>query len=151
MQCPYCRCSETQVVDSRASDEESVIRRRRRCLQCGGRFTTYEKIYFCMPLVVKRHGEKVAYSQEKLEKSMRLALRKRPVADTDIEDAIARIEQAIRLTGEKEITSERIGELVLKELLKLDKVGYMRFASVYFNYDSPADFAEALHKLGFTH
>lgn len=149
MQCPYCKHPDTQVIDSRASEDGNAIRRRRRCPSCLGRFTTYEKVALSMPLVVKRDGHtRVPYSHEKLLKSMELALRKRPVTAAAIEAAVDRIEQKIRF-GEKEIESQRIGELVLGELEILDKVAYMRFASVYFNYSQPDDFVAALEKLGF--
>ncbi len=150
MQCPYCKHPDTQVIDSRSGEDGSIIRRRRRCLSCQGRFTTYEKVALSMPLVVKKDGRtRVPYSQEKLIKSMTLALRKRPVTASAIEAAVDRIEQKIRF-GEKEIESKKIGDLVLAELESLDKVAYMRFASVYFNYSKPDDFAIALEKLGFS-
>ena len=145
MQCPYCKYDDTQVIDSRASDDKKVIRRRRRCPKCGARFTTYEKVSLRMPLIIKKDGKsRVSYNQDKLFKSMQLALRKRPVAADQIERAVDHIEERIRLSGEKEIPTRRIGEMVLEELLKLDKVAYIRFASVYLNYQKPEDFLEGL-------
>lgn len=145
MQCPYCKYDDTQVIDSRASDDKKMIRRRRRCPKCGARFTTYEKVSLRMPLIIKKDGKsRVTYNQDKLLKSMELALRKRPVPAEQIENAVDRIEDKIRLTGEKEISTRRIGEMVLEELLKLDKVAYIRFASVYLNYQKPEDFLEGL-------
>lgn len=149
MLCPFCKYKDSQVIDSRSCEDGAVIRRRRRCPSCGARFTTYEKVALTMPLVIKRNTHrKVPYSQEKLIKSLQIALRKRPVSPEDLEMAIERIEQKIRSYGEKEIESKVIGEYVLEELEKLDKIAYMRFASVYFNYESAEDFASALEKLG---
>lgn len=149
MLCPFCKHKDSQVIDSRSCEDGAVIRRRRRCPSCGARFTTYEKVALTMPLVIKRSTHrKVPYSQEKLIKSLQIALRKRPVSPEDLEMAIERIEQKIRSYGEKEIESKVIGEYVLEELEKLDKIAYMRFASVYFNYESAEDFASALEKLG---
>lgn len=149
MLCPFCKHKDSQVIDSRSCEDGAVIRRRRRCPSCGARFTTYEKVALTMPLVIKRNTHrKVPYSQEKLIKSLQIALRKRPVSPEDLEMAIERIEQKIRSYGEKEIESKVIGEYVLEELEKLDKIAYMRFASVYFNYESAEDFASALEKLG---
>lgn len=149
MLCPFCKYKDSQVIDSRSCEDGAVIRRRRRCPSCGARFTTYEKVALTMPLVIKRSTHrKVPYSQEKLIKSLQIALRKRPVSPEDLEMAIERIEQKIRSYGEKEIESKVIGEYVLEELEKLDKIAYMRFASVYFNYESAEDFASALEKLG---
>ena len=148
MQCPHCKCPDSYVVDSRTSEDGTVIRRRRKCPNCNFRFTTYEKVALSMPLVIKRDGvSRVSYSQDKLKKSMELALRKRPVKAEKIEEAIARIEKNLLLSGDKEVKSSRIGSLVLEELRKLDQVAYLRFASVYLNYSKPEDFMQALEKL----
>lgn len=149
MICPYCRHNDSQVVDSRTSEDGTTVRRRRKCPNCGSRFTTYEKAALYIPMLIKKDGlTRVPYSQEKLRKSMELALRKRPVKAAAIDDAIERIETNLKLRKEKEITTKEIGKMVMSELRKMDSVAYLRFASVYFNYSKPEEFTEALKKLG---
>lgn len=146
MRCPFCQNKDTQVIDSRAPEEGSVIRRRRRCPACGKRFTTFERAQLMMPMIVKRGGVRVEYDRQKLYASMALALRKRHVSADKIEDAVDSIEQAMILTGEREIRSSRLGDLVLDALEKLDTIAYIRFASVYFNINDPQAFISMIRK-----
>ena len=135
------------MIDSRASDDGYSIRRRRQCSACGKRFTTFERVELNMPLIVKRTGARREYDREKIRGSMRLALRKRPVNNERVEEAIGAIEQRLRTLGEREVMSSRVGEFVLEELKKLDSVAYIRFASVYFNVDNPEGFFQLLREL----
>ncbi len=147
MRCPFCKAEDTAVIDSRASDDGFSIRRRRRCCVCEKRFTTFERVELNMPTVVKRTGLKRDYDREKVRSSMRLALRKRPVGNERIEEAIGVIEQRIRTLGEREVSSMQIGEFVLEQLKKLDLVAYIRFASVYFNVENPEGFQKLMREL----
>ena len=140
MRCPFCTDSETQVVDTRLSDEGDVVRRRRQCGSCGKRFTTYERPDLSFPAVVKKDGRRVPYLRAKLQASLDLALRKRPVSTEQIDSAIERIEEKLLSLGVREIPSNRIGELVMRELKKLDKVAYVRFASVYRSFEDIDEF-----------
>ena len=144
MRCPFCHSIDTQVIDSRSSEEGWTIRRRRRCPACGKRFTTYERVELAMPAIIKKGGARVEYDRQKLRGSMMLALRKRPVSSEKLDEAVGRIEQRLMTLGEKEVKSERVGSLVLDELRGLDSVAYIRFASVYFNVEKPEAFAELL-------
>ena len=123
MRCPFCGNPETQVVDSRVSEEGDAIRRRRRCLSCDKRFTTYERVELALPSVVKRNGSRSDYDPAKLRASLSLALRKRPVSTGDVDAAVSRIEEQLRASGQREVPTEHIGELVMNELRKLDKGG----------------------------
>jgi transcriptional repressor NrdR len=147
MRCPFCKEKDSAVIDSRASDDGYSIRRRRQCSACGKRFTTFERVELNMPLIVKRTGARREYDREKIRGSMRLALRKRPVNNERVEEAIGAIEQRMRTLGEREVMSSRVGEFVLEELKKLDSVAYIRFASVYFNVDNPEGFFQLLREL----
>lgn len=147
MRCPYCGKDDTQVVDTRENEEGDIVRRRRRCPSCDKRFTTYERIERSLPMVVKKNGSRVEYDRDKLKASMLLALRKRPVASEAIDAALARIEEKLIQSGEREIPSERIGELVMRELKKLDQVAYVRFASVYRNFEDVDAFSEAIREV----
>ncbi len=147
MRCPFCKTKDTSVVDSRASEDGFSIRRRRQCAQCGKRFTTFERVELNMPSVVKRTGLKREYDRDKVRASMKLALRKRPVGNERIEEAIGMIEQQIRTLGEREVSSMQIGEFVLEQLKKLDLVAYIRFASVYFNVENPEGFQKLMREL----
>lgn len=146
MRCPFCQFKDTQVIDSRAPDEGSVIRRRRRCVSCGKRFTTFERAQLILPLIVKRGGIRTEYNRQKLIASMMLALRKRPVAFDRVEDAVDFIEQQMILTGEREIRSTRLGDLVMDALSRLDIIGYIRYASVYLNIGDPESFMVLIQK-----
>lgn len=148
MRCPFCSHDDTQVIDTRASDEGDSIRRRRRCPDCDKRFTTYERIELSLPAVVKKNGSRADYDREKLRGSMALALRKRPVPAEAVDAALARIEDKLVSLAVREVPSERIGELVMRELKKMDKVAYVRFASVYRSFEDVDAFAEAIREVG---
>jgi transcriptional repressor NrdR len=147
MKCPFCGKSDTQVIDSRASDEGASIRRRRRCLGCDKRFTTYERVELALPSIIKRGGSRAEYDRNKLRASMLLALRKRPVPREAVDDAIGRIEDKLLSTAQREVKSEKLGELVMRELKRLDKVAYIRFASVYRSFEDVDEFAEVVKEV----
>lgn len=147
MRCPFCKAKDSAVIDSRASEDGYSIRRRRSCQVCGKRFTTFERVELNMPSVIKRTGAKREYDREKIRASMRLALRKRPVDNDRIEEAIDAIEQKILTMGEREVQSSKIGELVLEALKGMDAVAYVRFASVYFNVEDPEGFSKLMQGL----
>ena len=138
--CPFCAHAETQVVETRLGEDASLIRRRRRCNSCDKRFTTYERPEVNFPVVVKKDGRRVDFERSKLEGSFALALRKRPVSADIIAAAIERIEERLLTLGLREIASNKIGALVMRELKKLDKVAYVRFASVYRNFEDIDEF-----------
>ena len=146
MRCPFCGNEETQVVETRESDEGDVIRRRRRCVACDKRFTTYERADIEVPSIVKKDGRRTDYDRAKLRASMNLALRKRPVSAEAVDLAVARIENSLLHSGEREVTSTFVGELVMRELKRLDKVAYIRFASVYRSFDDVSEFMEAVRE-----
>ncbi len=147
MRCPFCKAKDSAVIDSRASEDGYSIRRRRSCQSCGKRFTTFERVELNMPTVIKRTGARREYDREKIRASMRLALRKRPVEIARIEDAIDAIEQKLMTLGEREVSSMKIGELVLEALKNLDAVAYVRFAGVYFNVEDPEGFARLMKEI----
>jgi transcriptional repressor NrdR len=147
MKCPFCNAQDTTVVDTRVNDDGDIIRRRRRCLQCDKRFTTYERADVRLPQVVKKNGSRVNYDREKLSASLWLALRKRPVSIEAVDAAIARIEEKLLALGERELPSEKLGEMVMRELKKLDKIAYIRFASVYRNFEDVDEFSEAVREV----
>jgi len=147
MKCPFCSKSDTQVIDSRASDEGASIRRRRRCLGCDKRFTTYERVELALPSIVNRGGSRAEYDRNKLRASMLLALRKRPVPREAVDDAIGRIEDKLLSAAQREVKSEKLGELVMRELKRLDKVAYIRFASVYRSFEDVDEFAEVVKEV----
>lgn len=140
MKCPFCSHLETQVVETRVSEDGDFIRRRRQCSACDKRFTTYERPEVNFPAIVKKDGRRIEYERGKLLASFNLALRKRPVSTTQIDTAIERIEEKLLNLGQREVLSSRIGELVMCELKKLDKVAYIRFASVYRSFEDIDDF-----------
>ena len=142
MKCPFCGADETTVVDTRINEDGDVVRRRRRCLACDKRYTTYERAEIRLPQVVKKNSSRVDYDREKLSASLWLSLRKRPVTTEAVDAAIARIEEKLLALGEREIPSEKIGEMVMRELKKLDKVAYVRFASVYRNFEDVDEFSD---------
>jgi len=146
MRCPFCRHEDTQVVDSRVSEDGAAIRRRRRCPACDKRFTTYERVELTLPAVVKKDGSRSEFDRRKIAASMRLALRKRPVSAEAIDAAVARIEYQLLGSGEREVRSERLGELVMNELLALDKIAYVRFASVYRRFEDVSDFEDVIEE-----
>ena len=144
MKCPFCGAPDTQVVDSRASEEGDSIRRRRRCGTCDKRFTTYETVELRMPSIVKANGIREEFDPDKLRTGFVRALHKRPVPTEYVDAAIERITQKLLALGEREIASRRIGEMVMRELYRLDKVAYIRFASVYKDFQDPEDFRDVL-------
>lgn len=144
MHCPFCEHPETQVLETRISEDGSSIRRRRRCEHCDKRFTTYERFERLMPAVVKSNGSRVEFDRDKVRGSMKLALRKRPVDSQAVDEALQRVEDSLLGLGVKEVPSSRIGELVMRELRQLDKVAYVRFASVYRSFEDVDEFAEAI-------
>ena len=140
MKCPFCANLETQVVETRISEDADFIRRRRQCGACEKRFTTYERPDVSFPAIVKKDGRRIEYKRPKILGSMNLALRKRPVSTEQIDSAIERIEEKLLSLGLKEVPSARLGELVMRELKKLDKVAYVRFASVYRSFEDIDEF-----------
>jgi transcriptional repressor NrdR len=140
MKCPFCGNDETQVVETRVAEDGDFIRRRRQCIACERRFTTYERPDVTLPAVVKKDGRRIDYDRVKLHASMKLALRKRPVSTEQIDSAVERIEEKLLSLAVREIPSTRIGELVMRELKKLDKVAYVRFASVYRSFEDVDEF-----------
>ena len=144
MHCPFCGHAETQVVETRESDEGDVVRRRRRCLKCEKRFTTYERIDIVMPAVVKKDGSRVDFDPDKLRASMMLALRKRPVSVEQVDAALERIRDKLLASGARELPSTRLGELVMRELKRIDKVAYVRFASVYRSFEDVDEFRQLI-------
>ncbi|WJF90843.1 transcriptional regulator NrdR [Paraburkholderia bonniea] len=146
MHCPFCRHEDTQVADSRVSEDGAVIRRRRRCPACDKRFTTYERIELALPSVVKKDRSRTEFDRRKIVASMQLALRKRPVAADAIDAAVARIEDQLLGSGEREVHSERLGELVMNELRALDTIAYVRFASVYRRFEDVSEFEDVIEE-----
>jgi transcriptional repressor NrdR len=147
MRCPYCKAEDTGVVDTRVSEDGDAIRRRRECESCGKRFTTYERVELQMPMVVKTSGYRTAFDREKIRTGFARALHKRPVPTQYVDAAINRIEQRILARGEREISSRTIGEMVMQELKKMDDVAYIRFASVYEDFQRVDEFREKVLEL----
>ena len=147
MKCPFCGNPDTQVAETRLSEDGTTVRRRRRCAACDKRFTTYETAEIRLPAVVKQDGERQDFSREKLREGFRRALHKRPVPTELVDEAIGRVVQKLLALGEREVTSRYIGELVMAELRRLDKVAYIRFASVYKSFQDVDDFRDALRDL----
>jgi transcriptional repressor NrdR len=148
MKCPFCQSEDTQVLDTRVSEEGDAIRRRRRCSQCDKRFTTYERIELSLPVIVKKNGSRMEYEPSKLRASLMLALRKRPVSAEALDAAIASIEEKLLTSGRREVDTGYVGELVMQELKRLDKIAYIRFASVYKNFEDLAEFQQAIAEVG---
>jgi transcriptional repressor NrdR len=147
MRCPYCGSLDTQVKDSRPTDDSSAIRRRRICPDCGGRFTTFERVQLRELYVIKRSGRRVPFDRDKLQQSVEVALRKRPVDPERVERMLNGIVRQLESMGDAEVPSETVGELVMEGLKGLDDVAYVRFASVYKNFREAKDFEEILGKL----
>lgn len=147
MHCPFCTAVDTKVIDSRLVGDGSQVRRRRQCLVCHERFTTFEVAELVMPRVVKSDEIREPFDEEKLRRGMLKALEKRPVSSDDVEAAINHIKSQLRATGEREIPSKQIGNFVMEQLKKLDKVAYIRFASVYRSFEDVRDFGEEIVKL----
>ncbi|MBD9369498.1 transcriptional regulator NrdR [Xanthomonas sp. XNM01] len=147
MHCPFCQNSDTRVIDSRVSEDGATIRRRRECEACGERFSTLETIELKLPTLIKGDGTRQAFDARKLRIGFDRALQKRPVSEEQIEAAVRSVVHQLRMSGEREIPSIRVGEFVMAELRKLDHVGYVRFASVYRSFQDVADFREEIEKL----
>ncbi|MDK9697849.1 MAG: transcriptional regulator NrdR [Siculibacillus sp.] len=147
MRCPYCGGEDTQVKDSRPTEDGAAIRRRRICSTCGGRFTTFERVQLRELTVVKRSGRRVPFDRDKLMRSVQIACRKRPVEPERIERMVSGIVRQLESLGEPEITSEQIGESIMEGLKTLDDVAYVRFASVYRNFREAKDFETLLGEL----
>jgi transcriptional repressor NrdR len=147
MKCPFCQHDDSQVLDTRVS-EDGAIRRRRRCASCDKRFTTYERIELTMPILVKKNGSRTEFVSAKLRSSLMLALRKRPVPADAIDKALATIEETLLTSGRREVETGFVGELVMQELKRLDKIAYIRFASVYKNFEDLAEFQDAIAEVG---
>jgi len=147
MNCPFCSSPDTQVIDSRVSEAGDSIRRRRRCAGCQKRFTTYETVELRLPQVVKSDGSRADFDERRIRVGFQRALHKRPVPTEYVDAAIQRIVGAVLALGEREVPSRQIGELVMDELRKLDKVGYIRFASVYRSFQDVADFRDAIKEV----
>ncbi|MHC8509516.1 MAG: transcriptional regulator NrdR [Rhodospirillales bacterium] len=147
MRCPFCGSEDTQVKDSRPTEENAAIRRRRYCPSCGSRFTTFERVQLRELTVVKTDGEKTPFDREKLVRSMRIALRKRPVDEERIERIANSIQRRLETLGEQEISTKVVGEMVMDHLKTLDPVAYVRFASVYRNFREARDFEDFVGSL----
>ncbi|MDR3441770.1 MAG: transcriptional regulator NrdR [Legionella sp.] len=147
MYCPFCHAEETKVVDSRLVAEGAQVRRRRECLECHERFTTFETAELIMPVIIKRDGRREPFNMDNLRSGMLRALEKRPVSVDALEDAIIAITQEIRRRGERELDSQLIGELVMQALFSLDHVAYVRFASVYKRFKDVSDFRQTIDQM----
>ena len=148
MKCPFCGAEDTQVKDSRPAEDAAAIRRRRACASCGARFTTFERVQLREITVLKSDNRRVPFDREKLARSIRIALRKRPVDEDRIERLVNSIQRRLETEGETEIPSRKIGEIVMESLKELDQVAYVRFASVYRNFGEAKDFQAFLGELG---
>ena len=151
MHCPFCAANDTKVIDSRLVAEGEQVRRRRECVACGERFTTFETAELVMPRLIKSDGSRQPFDEEKLRAGMQRALEKRPVSVERLEEAIAHIKHKLRATGEREVKSRVLGELVMTELSKLDEVAYIRFASVYRRFQDLNEFREEIERLSREH
>ena len=147
MHCPFCRADDTKVIDSRLVADGDAVRRRRECQACGERYTTFETAELVMPRLIKRDGSRVPFDDAKLKTSLTKALEKRPVSVDQIETALTHIKTRLRSTGEREIPSLQVGEEVMRELRALDAVAYVRFASVYRDFQDVSEFTEEIRKL----
>ena len=147
MHCPFCAADDTKVIDSRLVAEGDQVRRRRECLSCAERFTTYEVAELVMPKVIKQNGNREPFDEDKLRSGFMRALEKRPVPVEEIEAVISHIKNALRATGEREIQSLELGELVMENLKQLDQVAYVRFASVYRSFQDIAEFRDEIERL----
>ena len=148
MRCPFCANNDTQVRDSRTSEDGESVKRRRYCATCDSRFTTFERVQLKEISVIKKNGEKRNFDPEKLRKSIEMAVRKRPVAEIQVEKIVSKIIRELDIEGESEVSSAKIGEMVMQALQRLDKVAFVRFASVYKNFEHPQDFEKFIKNLG---
>ena len=147
MHCPFCNADDTKVIDSRLVAEGNQVRRRRECITCAERFTTFETAELVMPRLIKQKGEREPFNEEKLRSGMLKALEKRPVSLEQVDEAISHISHKLRASGEREVPSKMVGELVMEELRKLDEVAYVRFASVYRSFKDLNEFREAIDSI----
>lgn len=147
MYCPFCNAEETKVVDSRLVADGEQVRRRRQCLQCHDRFTTFETAELILPRVIKQNGQREPFDEQKLRNGILRAMEKRPVSIERVESAIVQIKRALQETGERELPAITIGELVMQELHDLDQVAYVRFASVYRRFEDVSDFSNEIERL----
>ncbi len=150
MRCPFCQNEDTQVKDSRPTEDGAAIRRRRQCDKCGSRFTTFERVQLRDLVVLKRSGRRVPFDRDKLARSVTIALRKRPIEPDQIEQMISGIVRKLESQGESEVASETIGEMVMEALANLDPVAYVRYASVYRDFRETSDFADFIEEAGKT-
>lgn len=148
MRCPFCGNEDTQVKDSRPTDDNAAIRRRRFCTACGQRFTTFERVQIRELMVVKKNGQRVPFDRDKLARSIDIAVRKRPVSPEQVERIVNGIHRRLESSGETEIPTDTVGQLVMEALANLDQVAYVRFASVYRDFREAKDFEEFVGKLG---
>ena len=148
MRCPFCGSDDTQVKDSRPTEDNATIRRRRYCPSCGSRFTTFERVQLRELTVVKKNGEKAPFDRDKVMRSLKIALRKRPVDDDKIERIVNGIQRRLETLGESEIPTKGVGEMIMDNLHDLDPVAYVRFASVYRNFREAKDFEDFIGELG---
>lgn len=142
MKCPFCGCNDTQVKDSRDTEDDTAIRRRRECSECGSRFTTFERVQLRELIVVKKNGDRTMFDRDKLARSIEIAVRKRPITPERVEKIVNSIQRRLESSGETEISSKTIGELVMEALRALDHIAYIRFASVYRDFREVKDFEE---------
>ncbi|NBC20381.1 MAG: transcriptional repressor NrdR [Alphaproteobacteria bacterium] len=149
MRCPFCGAEATAVKDSRPAEDNTVVRRRRQCERCTARFTTFERVQLREVNVIKRDGKRVAFDREKVVRSVKIALRKRPVEPEQLDQLVSGIVRKLESGGETEVESARIGELVMSALREIDPVGYVRYASVYKDFSNPSDFAQFIENAKF--
>ncbi|MEE9342379.1 MAG: transcriptional regulator NrdR [Gammaproteobacteria bacterium] len=147
MRCPFCGDTDTKVIDSRLAGEGSQVRRRRECIACGDRFTTFEAAELMMPRIIKSNGSREPFDEEKLLAGLRRALEKRPVATESIDAAIGRVHHRLQACGERELSARQLGEWVMEELRDLDQVAFVRFASVYRSFEDVSDFSDEIERL----
>lgn len=147
MHCPFCGAQDTKVIDSRLANDGAMVRRRRECLTCNERFTTFETAELVMPRIIKNDGRREPFDEEKLQAGIQRALEKRPVGTEEIETAVSRIKKRLRATGDREVPAQQLGEMVMDELRDLDQVAYVRFASVYRSFEDVSAFQEEIEML----
>lgn len=147
MHCPFCNALDTKVIDSRLVADGNQVRRRRECITCAERFTTFETAELVMPRLVKQNGDREPFNEDKLRSGILKALEKRPVSMEQVDEAVSRINHRLRASGEREVQSKMVGELVMQELRKLDEVAYVRFASVYRSFKDLNEFREEIDRL----
>lgn len=147
MRCPFCSAQDTRVIDTRLADDGDQVKRRRECVACKERFTTFEVVELTLPRIIKRNGARESFDESKLRSGMQRALEKRPVQVDAIEAAISRIKKALVAKGEREVNANELGEMVMKELSQLDHVAFVRFASVYRSFEDVSEFTDMIEKL----